>query len=191
MENIMREPIIGDLENSFDNTVTKNIEILDEAGEVEGTVLATEWFAEVSYPGSWRVSAAWEEKNAQVAVSTLQAAKAEANEAINQWRLKANQTSFPFNGKEIACDVLSRSDLDGMANYVNLFAEFPVGFANGWKCLDNTYIAFDDVQDFKDMYAAMVDTGNANFNRAQQLKQQLQQATTLKAVNSILGELDD
>ena len=112
--------------------------------------------------------------------------KAAKNVEINLARAAANQTTFPYLGKDIACDALSRSDIDAIANSIGLNDTFPVGFPMGWKCVDNTYIGIPDVASFKNMYAAMVAEGTANFNKSQQLKAALANATTEVAIRSIV-----
>lgn len=70
-------------------------------------------------------------------LATLKAIK---NTEINTWRAAANLSTFPHAGKHIACDELSRSDIDGVANHIGLFGEFPAGFPGAWKATDNTVI---------------------------------------------------
>jgi len=111
---------------------------------------------------------------------------AEKNLQINEWRATANQTTFPYSGKLIACDALSRSDIDGVANSVNLNGGFPTGFPMGWKCTDNTYVSIPDIATFKLMYSAMTSQGSANFAHAQALKASLAAATTQEQVDAIV-----
>lgn len=116
-------------------------------------------------------------------IATLKAAK---NIQINKWREQANFTSFPFQGKQIACDTLSRSDIDGVANNIALFGAFPDGFPNAWKAIDNTFIPLVDTDAFKAMYAAMTAQGAANFSHAQQLKTALAEAITREDIEAII-----
>lgn len=116
-------------------------------------------------------------------ISALQAAM---NEQINQWRAAANLSTFPYNGKEIACDSLSRSDLDGVANNIALTGSLPSGFPGVWKATDNTLITIASADDFKALYAAMTAQGSANFNHAQSLKQQVASATTADQIAAIV-----
>jgi hypothetical protein len=116
----------------------------------------------------------------------IPALKATKNEQINAWRAAANLSTFPYNGKEIACDSLSRSDIDGVANNIGLSGGFPEGFPMAWKATDNTYIQLADVDAFKAMYAAMTAQGTVNFNHAQALKAELASATTAEEVAAIV-----
>ncbi|WP_413672255.1 DUF4376 domain-containing protein [Massilia cellulosiltytica] len=111
--------------------------------------------------------------------------KAAKNAAINAWRATANQTTFPHAGKLIACDALSRSDIDGVANNIALFGVFPDGFPGAWKAVDNTMIPLADVDAFRSMYASMTAQGTENFNHAQALKAQLAAASTPEEVAAI------
>lgn len=119
------------------------------------------------------------------AVPNLATLKAEKNAEINIWRGTANLSVFPHAGKEIACDTLSRSDIDAVANHIALFGTFPAGFPGGWKATDNTMIPLADVDAFRAMYASMTAQGTANFNHAQSLKQKLALASTPEEVAAI------
>lgn len=113
-------------------------------------------------------------------------AKTAKNTQINQWREDATYTSFMWSGKEIACDRLSRSDINGVADYVALFGSLPPDFPGQWKAKDNTYAAVPDVAAFKSMFSAMVAQGTANFIKSQQLKAALANATTIETVKTIV-----
>lgn len=115
----------------------------------------------------------------------LAALKAAKNEQINGWRADANLSSFPHAGKRIACDALSRSDIDGVANNIALFGVFPEGFPGGWKATDNTMIELADVDAFRAMFASMTAQGTENFNHAQALKVQLAAASTPEEIAAI------
>jgi hypothetical protein len=115
-------------------------------------------------------------------IATLKASK---NEEINAWRAAANASTFPHAGKHVACDTLSRSDIDGVANNILLFGVFPDGFPGAWKATDNTMIPMPDVDAFRVMYASMTAQGAENFNHAQELKVQLAAASTLEEIAAI------
>jgi hypothetical protein len=116
----------------------------------------------------------------------LAPAKAAKNQLINEWRLAANQTTFPYAGKLIACDALSRSDIDAVAGSVGLSGEFRPGFPGAWKAVDNSYVALPNIAAFKAMYAAMVDQGTANFMHSQTLKAALAAAETIEQIDEIV-----
>jgi hypothetical protein len=115
----------------------------------------------------------------------LAALKASKNDEINAWRAVANLSTFPHAGKQIACDALSRSDIDGVANNIALFGGFPQGFPMAWKATDNTFIELADVDAFREMYGSMTAQGTANFNHAQDLKAQLAAASTPEEIAAI------
>lgn len=120
----------------------------------------------------------------------LDSAKAAKTFEINTARLRANTNSFTYAGKQIACDTLSRSDIDGTNGYVTLVGEFPPGWVGQWKTADNTYVPIATIEDWKLFYAAMVDQGQANFMYAQGLKQLLASATAVNQVNAIIWGID-
>jgi len=104
--------------------------------------------------------------------------RAKKNAEIDQWRAAANASTFPHAGKQIACDALSRSDLDGVAHHIALFDAFPEGFPGGWKATDKTMLPLVDVDAFRAMYASMTAQGAENFNHSQELKAELAAAST-------------
>nr|WP_314540155.1 DUF4376 domain-containing protein [uncultured Massilia sp.] len=115
----------------------------------------------------------------------VESLRAEKRQQINDWRAAANLSTFPHAGKLIACDALSRSDIDGVANNIALRGAFPDGFPGGWKAVDNTMIPLADVDAFKAMYDSMTAQGTENFNHAQELKAQLAKASTLEEIAAI------
>lgn len=116
----------------------------------------------------------------------IAAAKSAKNAQINQWRATANQTTFPYGGKQIACDQLSRSDIDAVANSIALTGAFPAGFPGAWKAVDNTYIMLPNVDAFKAMHASMTAQGTINFGHSQELKAALAAATTVAEMDAIV-----
>ena len=104
---------------------------------------------------------------------------------IDQQRAAANASTFPHGGKQIACDALSRSDIDGVANHIALFGDFPDGWPGGWKATDKTMLPLADVDAFRAMYASMTAQGTENFNHSQDLKAQLAAASTPEEIAAI------
>lgn len=107
------------------------------------------------------------------------------NQDIDRWRAEANASTFPHAGKQIACDALSRSDLDGVAHHIALFGDFPDGFPGAWKASDKTMLPLADVNAFRAMYASMTAQGAWNFNHSQELKAQLAVASSLEEIAAI------
>jgi hypothetical protein len=118
-------------------------------------------------------------------VVTLEDAKTAKNAEINAARADANSRTFHHDGREFACDALSRSDIDGINGYVALNGGFPEQFPGAWKAVDNSYYPLPGIASWKAFYAAMVATGAANFAHAQNLKAQLASATTVEEVEAI------
>jgi hypothetical protein len=116
----------------------------------------------------------------------LAALRSAKNAEINHWRAAANLSTFPHAGKVIACDALSRSDIDGVANQISLFGTFPDGFPGAWKAVDNSYIVLPDIDAFKAMYASMTAQGAENFNHAQALKAALAGAGSPEEIAAIV-----
>lgn len=117
--------------------------------------------------------------------SDISALKAEKNEEINAARLAANRSTFSFAGKLIACDELSRSDIDGVNGYVAITGELPPNWPGAWKAVDNTYVPISTVVVWRSFYSAMVAAGNAHFAKSQALKEALAAATTEAQIRAI------
>lgn len=116
---------------------------------------------------------------------TLQELKLLKNAEINSARFAANQSWFTFAGKQIACDPLSRSDIEGVNGIVANTGSLPAGFPGAWKAIDNSYVVIADAAQWTQFYAAMVAKGLANFAHAQALKAELAAAETAEAISSI------
>lgn len=69
-------------------------------------------------------------------------------------RNAANFSTFPHAGKAIACDQLSRSDIDGTNGFVSLYGALPPDWPGGWKAVDNTYVPISSVADWEAFTAA-------------------------------------
>lgn len=117
---------------------------------------------------------------------TIEAARRQAVFNINTARLNANQTYFTHLDRQIAVDPLSRSDIDAINGEINNTGAFPTGWPGAWKCLDNTWLPVTTVSEWKALYSSMVNQGTANFAKTQQLKAQIEAATTPEAVAVIV-----
>ena len=104
---------------------------------------------------------------------------------ITKARENASVGEFTFLSKQISCDALSRSDIDGTNGYVALFNDFPGGWPGAWKAVDNSYVPITDVAAWKEFYSAMVSQGTANFIKSQTLKSQVDACTTKAQVSAI------
>lgn len=128
--------------------------------------------------GAWQLA----DELPTVDLAPLKSAK---NEEINAARLAANFSTFEHAGKRIACDQLSRSDIDGTNGYVALYGDLPAGWPGGWKAVDNSYVQIEDVAAWKAFYGSMFAAGNANFAHAQALKAALANAGTPEEIEAI------
>lgn len=126
---------------------------------------------------------------APVAAYDLATDKLALNAEINTWRAAINYTTFPHAGKVIACDTLSRSDIDAVANHIALFGTFPASFPGAWKATDNTLIMQPTIGDFKAMFTSMTTQGTANFNQSQTWKTSMNSATTKAGLDAIRAEM--
>lgn len=135
---------------------------------------------------SYKMNSAMDGLEFIVVVDDIPRLKVLKNQEINKWRLQANQSTFTHLGKIIACDPLSRSDIDAVAGSIALNNSFPMSFPMAWKAVDNTYVVLADTDAFRAMYTSMVNTGTANFGRSQLRKTALQAAMTKEAIDAIV-----
>ncbi|MES2073878.1 MAG: DUF4376 domain-containing protein [Pseudomonadota bacterium] len=115
----------------------------------------------------------------------LAAAKAEKNDQINAWRVAANSASFQFAGKAFSVDELSYKDIMSMNGAVTLIGGMPPDWIGEWKAIDNTFIPIQDKATWIAFYLAMINQGQGNFLRSQQLKEALASASTLQQIAAI------
>lgn len=111
--------------------------------------------------------------------------KIQKNNYINNCRYETNFTSFEFQNKQVACDQLSRSDIESTNSQIIKHQALPTGWPGGWKAQDNTYVPITSVNEWNQFYDAMYETGMANFLKSQNLKLQLSTAT-LENIDSIV-----
>lgn len=118
------------------------------------------------------------------------------NKQINKWREDANYTFFYFLGHRIACDRLSRSDIDAAnGEIIGSFAftgstAMPVGWVGGWKSMDNVYVPIPDIHQWRAFYSAMFNTGIKNFAKSQYLKYLVSNSSDLKFVMDLNWSLE-
>ena len=117
---------------------------------------------------------------------TLEEVKLLKNKEINTARTAANQSFFVFDGKQIAVDALSRSDIDGVSDIVTLTGSLPINWVGAWKAIDNTFVPIPDVATWTAFCSALVAQGTANFSHSQDLKTALAAATTIAEVEAIV-----
>lgn len=120
-----------------------------------------------------------------VETATISELKASKNSEINSARLTANRTSFEFMNKVIACDELSRSDIDAVNGIIAITNAMPPNWVGGWKAVDNTYVLIPDVATWISFYGAMVQKGSSNFAHAQALKATLASVNTPEEITAI------
>lgn len=132
------------------------------------------------------VIAAWQALTPPApAEPTLAELKTAKNSEINTARLAANQTTFTYQGKQIACDPLSRGDIDGVNGYVATRGTLPPNWVGGWKAVDNSIVPIQTVAAWNSFFDSMIAQGQANFAKSESLKAQLAAATTPEQVAAI------
>ncbi len=113
---------------------------------------------------------------------------------INQWREAANFAYFVYKGKRIACDRLSRSDIDGTngeiigLTIIHNEPRLPLNWIGKWKAIDNEYVDITTVVEWKEFYSAMFNCGTLNFAKAQYLKAIVESTGSLQDIMNITWE---
>lgn len=138
------------------------------------------WDAEWQIADQAAVNAYTERK-----VQELTDAKLSKKQEINAARLEDNFSTFVHNEKVIACDQLSRSDIDGVNGYVGINGTLPPDFPGAWKAKDDSYLLIPSVEAWKDFYLSMYNAGLSHFMKSQQLKAQVDACTTLEQLSAI------
>lgn len=136
-----------------------------------------------AYDNTWFISD-------EIAYNTLQQnilqdTKQEYLHKVNFWRQEANFGNFTFRGKEISCDALSRSDIDGANGYISLSQAFPITWLGKWKAVDNSYVDITTLEDWKDFYRTMIDNGTNNFIKSQLLKGYIMSCTNISQLKEV------
>ena len=126
----------------------------------------------------------WEE------VLTIEQLRAEKNQAINAWKLEANNTYFQFAGKQIAYGESDRVEIQAINNVVLLTGAMPVhpDWPAAWKTIDNAWVPLPDLEMWTAFNLAIAARGTEHFKRAQQLKGVLASATTVAEIEAITWE---
>jgi len=150
------------------------------------TVLATYY-----YKDGWKTRAArpgayynWNNKTEKW-VPNLELARTTKNSIIDNAHLAANQTSFTFNGRQIALTPLSRSNIDAVNSYVLLFNQLPDNWVGSWKSVNNANVPIANIDAWKRFYKAMVNHIHASIVKSNQLKTALAAATTIGEIEAI------
>lgn len=120
----------------------------------------------------------------------LQRVREEVNHRINEGRLQANHNFFIYKDKKIACDPLSRSDIDGLNGWISINNKMPDHWFGAWKAKDNTFVSIPDLSAWKEFYNSMFNQGQVNFQHSQLLKAKIAQADTLESIRAITWETE-
>lgn len=122
-----------------------------------------------------------------VETASLEQLRTRKNEAINAWKLEANNTYFEFGGKEIAYKESDRVEIQAINNVVLLTGAMPThpDWPGAWKAIDNEWVPLPDLAAWTAFNVAVADRGTAHFKRSQMLKAQLAAAATPAQIEAI------
>lgn len=111
--------------------------------------------------------------------------KKAVNKSINDKRLEVNYKSFPYRGFDIACDQLSRSDIEGTNGLIQILKKLPDNWIGYWKATDNRLAPVKTYADWNELYLSMFNQGMVHFSHANYLKAMLADAKTYDEVKAI------
>jgi hypothetical protein len=115
----------------------------------------------------------------------LAAVKAAKIAAIDEARLAANQDTFQIGALAFRVDPLSRSDIDGVSDYVALFDELPPNWPGAWRAADGSMYPITTVAEWRTFVEAMVVQGVQHFLHAEALKAAVLAAESNSAVEAV------
>jgi hypothetical protein len=193
--------------NLRQNTGTVSVQsYVDEAAAIANSPVAWNWDISVaveSFSGTTKsvedmlvASGAIFESGLIVddTTQTLDSIKQRQLFLITQARLAADADRFVYtytdtSGNSVSKDIRTGNkdmvDLLTTNSYVTLFGEFDADWPGGWKAIDNSYVPITTLDQWKDFFKSMYKTGIANFKKSQLLKSQIEEATTVEAVQAI------
>ena len=121
---------------------------------------------------------------------TLDQLRAARNQAINAWKLEANDTYFEFAGEQIAYRASDRIEIQAVHNWVTLTGTMPSApdwsdWPGAWKAISNRWVPLPDVETWKAFTLAIGLRGTAHFKRAQLLKATVAAAATPAEIEAI------
>jgi hypothetical protein len=116
---------------------------------------------------------------------TLESVRAAKRAEIDSSRLAANQATFQIGNQLFRVDPLSRSDIDGVSDYVSLFGTLPPNWPGGWKDTEGGLYPITTVAQWQTFVQAMVVQGVEHFLHAESLKNAVAQAATNAEVEAI------
>jgi hypothetical protein len=125
-----------------------------------------------------------------VETATLDELKAKKREEITQQRLAADGDHFLYLDKAIKTADKDMFDLlltDGRMNKCP-DRTMPANWVGGWKAIDNSYLVIPTRDAWDAFYIAMYDAGISNFRHSQDLKAQIDAATTAEDLTLISWE---
>lgn len=126
------------------------------------------------------ISPAWE-------APPIEQLRAARNQAINAWKLEANNTYFEFEGEQISYKDSDRIEIQAVHNWVTLTGSMPTwtNWPGAWKAISNRWVPLPDVNTWKAFTLAIAERGTTHFKRAQILKNTLAAATTPAEIEAI------
>lgn len=107
-------------------------------------------------------------------------------QGLDAQRRAANQSSFTFAGKQIACDANSRSDIQDVTQTVQLTGSLPASMNNVWPATDGTTVAVPDVATWKQLVLAMFALAPANQAKFLALVAQVKAAANVTQVRAVV-----
>jgi hypothetical protein len=157
----------------------------EDLSEGEASALMLEFTGIPPQPGDGHVLRLVDGALVWIDQRTLTQARAAKIAAIDASRLAANQAVFTIGLQAFRVDPLSRSDIDGVSDYVALFDALPPNWPGGWKDTEGAIYPITTVAEWSTFVEAMVVQGVENFLHAEVLKAAVLAAESNSAVEAV------
>jgi hypothetical protein len=122
---------------------------------------------------------------AWVETSTLAEFKSQREAEITKAKIEANDDYFTFQGKKVAVTEPDFKEMQSICAWVGMTGTMPPNWPGGWKVMGGGFVQFSTVPEWINFYGAMVQAGLSNFMKSEQLKAQIENATTHDQVAAI------
>jgi hypothetical protein len=114
---------------------------------------------------------------------SLESMKDRKRAEITRDRLAADADHFIYMGKAIRTANKDMTDL--LVTDARMSKGMPANWPGGWKAIDNSYVIISTLEAWDTFFVAMYDAGIGNYNRSQELKALIEEATTIEQLTAI------
>lgn len=118
-------------------------------------------------------------------VFNLEASKSLKMQALDNAYNAANNGTFDYSGHTFNADSTAKNNFLFTSNTIALTGAFPTDFHYVWEDINGDVIPITTIDDFKNLFAAVVSQGNSNYLGLKQLEAQVMISTTAAQLDAI------